>query len=368
MKKHITKMLAAVAMSWLGGSVVAEDCAPVQVADHGQRGGWYGSAGVLVLKQFGTNIAYRTDTFSDPDPTTGASTLLSRSFTDFDSDYKWSGRLEVGVKDRSGFGLRIRYFWFEDQASINFVDDQGTETNPVFAGVRENQVSGQVFGSAAPLGSNMLSYGTAEVPSDLSYDRNLRLRAWDFDLTGDCCRGSVNLTWSAGVRFVTIDQSYNARESLLGATAFPDVTPGTQSFSSSHDLSAWGPTVGLEARTALTDNFSGFVAGRFGILYATGNASTSLVLTTQGDPANFQVPNAGVVSSRCFAMANGELEVGGEYSRCLGCDGPELFVRGSVIGMNFWGAGNAARVNSSNEPANTDLILFGFTASVGIRY
>lgn len=368
MKKHITKMLAVAAISWLGGSAVAQDCAPVQVSD-APRGGWYGSAGVLVLKQVGgSNIAFRTDTYDVPNPNTGSSTLLSRSFTEFDQEYKWSGRFELGVKDKSGFGLRARYFWFEDQSSINVLDNQGVQDNPVFPGIRENQQSGLVYSSANPLGSNMISYGTADVPSDLTFDRQLKLRALDFDLTGDCCRGNLELTWSAGLRWLTIEQSYNARESLLGETAFPDVTPGTQTFTSGHDLTAWGPTVGLEARYGLTDSLKGFVSGRFGILYAEGNAFSSLLLTTQGDPNNFQVPNAGVQARRCFAMPNGELEIGGEYSRCLGCDGPVLFVRGSVLSMAFWGAGNAARVNSSNEPANEDLILFGFSASVGIRY
>jgi opacity protein-like surface antigen len=368
MKKHYSKLLAAVALCWLGGSAYAGDgCAPCE--QPATRGGWYGSAGVLVLKQVGgSNPAFVTETYSDIDPVLGQTTLLSSAISEFSQEYNWSGRIELGVKDASGFGLRFRFFWIEDSSSLSFQDNTGVQSDPAFPGQTFNTVTGNRYLTANPLGINFGSVGTATAPSTLRFSRDLDLRSYDFDITSDCKRGNLELTLSAGLRYLTIDQSYNASEAIndplaLEATA---VFPITQNLNSSHDLRAFGPTVGLEARYALSCNLKGFLAGKFGILYAEGDQSASLLLGSN-DP-NFQLPNGFISSGRCLALPVGEVEVGAEYSTVLGCDGPELFVRGSVLSMAYWGAGNAARVNSSNQPANEDLIFFGFSAQIGIRY
>lgn len=374
MKKHITKLLAAVAMTWLSGSAIADEpcvtCAPEPVA----RGGWYASAGVLYLKQVGgSNTAFSTDTYSAVDPVTGQSELLSTSLTNFSQNYKWSGRAEIGVKDASGFGLRARFFWINDSSSIKFTDAVGDQTvisdaDPL-GGTAYNTTSGLVFNSANALGINMTSVGTASAPSDVTFSRRLKLRAYDFDVTSDCRRGCLETTWFAGIRYMTIDQNYDATETVLSPDLIehPNVIPIAQNFTSQHSLQAWGPTVGVEGRYPILDSLKGFAGARFGILYAEGPTSASLVLTPRADAA-FQVANTAVVGNRCLGLPIGELELGAEYSRVLGCDGPELFIRGSVLGLAYWGAGNAARVNSSNEPANEDLYFFGFSATIGIRY
>lgn len=376
MKKHITKLLAAVAMTWLGGSAVAGDqpcgtCAPEPAA----RGGWYASAGVLYLKQVGgSNIAFGTTEFGAFDVDANAAPVIGSTLTDFNHDYKWSGRLEVGVKDCSGFGLRARMFWINDSSTFAFQDAVGDQTiitpaDPV-GGNAQNLQTGLVFRTANAGGINMISVGTAGAPSDLTYSRNLKLRAYDFDLTADARQGCLETTWFAGIRYMTIDQGYNATEVVVtpGLIEHPNVIPQSQFFTSQHSLSAWGPTVGMEARYPVADSLKAFAGARFGILHAEGSTSASLVVTPSDAATGFLIPNAAIVGNRCLAMPIGELELGAEYTRVLSCDGPELFVRGSVIGLGYWGAGNAARVNSSNEPANEDLYYFGFSASVGIRY
>jgi hypothetical protein len=188
------------------------------------------------------------------------------------------------------------------------------------------------------------------------------------DITSDYKNCNLEVTWSAGLRYLTIDQSYNAAEAILDPALFvsPSVFPIGQNLASSHSLRAFGPTIGMEARYGLTDSLKGFVAGKFGILYADGSQNAALTLTTN-DP-NFQVPNSIISAERRYALPTGELELGAEYAHTLGCDGPQFFVRGSVLSQAYWGAGNAARVNSSNQPANEDLFFFGFSAQVGIRY
>lgn len=372
MKKHIAKMLAAAAMMWLGGSAAAQEPGTVVMNEQpAARGGWYASAGVLYLKQTGSrDLAYATNNYSGIDDA-GATTLLSSSITEFDHEYRWSGRAEVGVKDASGFGLRARYFWYTDNNSISLIDDVGEQSTPNFPGVSYNEITGTKFLTANPVGTGFGTVGTAGAPSSFIADRSLTMRALDIDLTSDNRVGSLELTWSAGLRWMQIDQVYNAYENVLtpGTFEFPVVLPLSQSLTSSHSLDAWGPTVGLDARYPILSSFKGLVSGRFGILYAECHQQVSVVKS--GDPNVFQPPVApisGAQSNRRLGMPFGELELGGEYSRTLGCDGPEIFVRGTVLSSSYWGAGTSARVNVNNNPGNEDLIFFGFSASVGIRY
>lgn len=372
MKKHMTKLLAAVAMTWLGSSAWAGDpCTACE--EPATRGGWYGSVGVMVLKQVGgSNPAFVTENYSPVDQN-GQSFLVSSQLSEFDHQYRWAGRAEVGVKDASGFGLRVRYFWFEDDNSISFLDNTGVQSVDGFPGQTYNSTTGNRYLTANPVGINFASVGTESAPSQLNYDRNLRIQALDLDLTSDCRRGCLEVTWFGGIRFMRIEQDYNASERVLPPLEnfeFPAVYPVGQQLRSSHSLDAWGPTVGVEARYPVMANMKAFTSARFGLLYAEGDQVATLALQARDpdQPPVFQVPFSSITMSRTLALPIGELELGGEYNRVLGCDGPELFVRGSVMANAYWGAGNAARVNSSNMPANEDLYFFGFAATVGIRY
>lgn len=373
MKKHFAKMLAAVAMTWLSGSAIAGDpCAPCVNEQPAAKGGWYASAGVMYLKQTGSrDVAYGTNNYSGID-VDGQTTLLSSSISEFDHEYRWAGRVEVGVKDCSGFGLRARYFQFNDSNTISLIDASGQQSTPDFPGVSYNEITGTKFLTANPLGVGFGTIGTETSPSSFIVDRSLNMRALDLDVTSDNRLGSLELTWSAGIRWMQIDQTYNAYESILDTTTFefPIVLPVKQALTSGHTLNAWGPTVGVEGRYPILSSLKAYGSGRFGILYAECHQDVTVVKTGL-DPTIFQPPVApisGANSNRRLAMPIGELELGGEYTHTMGCDGPELFVRGTVLGSTYWGAGTSARVNGNNNPGNEDLIFFGFTASVGIRY
>jgi hypothetical protein len=154
--------------------------------------------------------------------------------------------------------------------------------------------------------------------------------------------------------------------------AAPNVIPEAQILTSGNNINAFGPTIGLGARYPLSGSFSAVAQTRFAILYSNSHATAHSV-EVPVDPANYQ-PLLGLTNDvsdeRCSIIPVGELELGGEYHRTLGCNGPELFVRGSVLTQCYWGAGRAAHVNFNNNPIGTgeDLIFFGFSASVGVRY
>ncbi len=373
MKKHIAKLLAAVAITWLSSSAIAgEPCTTCTSDQPAARGGWYASAGVLYLKQVGSNdVAFSATAFTPVDEN-GGTTRLGTTISNFDHEYHFGGRAEVGVKDCSGFGLRARYFQFNDNSHTSFVDNQGVQSDDRFPGFAYNQISGIQYRSAAPLGVGFSSVGTDTAPSLFEATRSLQIRAIDFDITSDCRYGCLEVTWFAGIRWMQIDQSYNASDSIIDPNALltPNVIPISQTLASNHSLNAWGPTVGVEARYPVADHLKAFTSARFGILHADGTQRVD-VREVPLDPATYQPLIAltyGAHNSRCVGLPIGELEFGGEYTKCLGCDGPELFVRGSVLSQAYWGAGNAARVSSNNSPGNNDLFLFGFAVDVGVRY
>lgn len=370
MKKHIAKLLAAVAMTWLGGSALAgEPCTTCVNDQPAAKGGWYASAGVVYLKHVGTSdVAFATTAWSPLDEN-GQNVVLGTTLSNFDHNYNWGGRFEVGVKDCSGFGVRLKYFQYNDSSSVGFIDNVGTQSIPTLPGVSFNSVSGLVFQSAAPLGVNYSNVGTDTAPSFFEANRSLQIRSIDFDLTSDCRYGCLEVTWFGGIRWLQIDQAYNSSDTVVNPRFLenPDVVPQQQNLVSNHSLNGWGPTVGVEGRYPVAANFKAFGSTRFGILRMEGNQSVSVTQTPVPGSA-FAPVQLGVVTSRCLGMPIGELELGGEYSKCLGCDGPELFIRGSVLSQAYWGAGNAARVTAGNTIGNTDLCLFGFAVDIGVRY
>jgi hypothetical protein len=392
MRKHIANALAAVALAGLGGSASAGD-QPVTLVPHGgyapgcspcaagcatvERGGFYGSVGILYLKQTGTrDLAWTSSTFSEIDRVTGETVVIGTGKEEFDHDYDWSGRLDIGWKSGSGLGVRARYFWYHNSETLSTLDATGIQTDAAFPGVAFNQITGDVIETAAPLGVGFSSVGTEDSPSIFTAGRDLKVQTWDLDLTADCTVGcSLEVTYSAGLRWVHISSAYDAADVVVDPAliALPDVIPAIQAIHSRHTLNGFGPTVGVEGRYAISSGLKGFGAARFGLLWAEGS-QTAVGGELPGplpDGVVFRPLQAlryGATHERHGVLPTGELELGGEWGKIIGCNGPELFVRGSMLTQVYWGAGTSARVNYNNNPANEDLIFFGFAATVGIRY
>jgi hypothetical protein len=230
-----------------------------------------------------------------------------------------------------------------------------------------------VFEPATPLGVGFATVGTADSPSILSLTRDTKIQIWDLELTSDCNYGCAQLTYSAGLRWLHIEQGFGAVETVLDPTllALPDVIPAQQSLRSRHTINGFGPTIGVEGRFPVSDSLKALGIARFGLLYSEGS-QTALGRETPaaGDFVYrpLQAFTYGATQERRGVIPTGELEIGAEYGRIIGCNGPELFVRGTVFTHVYWGAGTSARVNFNSNPANEDLIYVGLGASVGIRY
>jgi hypothetical protein len=382
MRKHIATAMAAAAMAWLGGNATAGDQLYVipqncgTTADccaTGTKGGWYGSVGVLFLKEVGTrDLAYETRVFDQTPPPDGP--LLQQVIpVEFSHSYRASGRFELGWKSDNGLGIRGRFFWIHDSASTSLEDNAGFQNTAEFPNLNFSRSSGTVFQTSQPLGTSFSTVGTETAPSIFTTNSRLRLQSWDLEATSDCHYGALEMTWSAGLRWLHIAQDYQANETVInpGDLLFPDITPIQQSLTSGHNLNAFGPTIGLEGRYPVTSNLKALAQARFGLLYAKGTQSVFGSETPlEGIPTYTPTLalNYNVAGDRCVTLPVGELELGAEYSKTIGCNGPELFIRGTVLSQAYWGAGRAARVNFNNNPSSEDLIFFGFAVDVGIRY
>lgn len=373
MLKRYSQALAAVALAWLGGAAQAQQPAQpaVAAADCGscatsccetKCGGFYGSASILFLKSCANgDPAYLS--FDCPYHNGVALAHFSTIF-DFDHSYDPAYRSEIGWTNGCGNGVRLRYFTYESATQLNIVDnipDTPTAGDGVIS----------VKYTASPLGLLFTSFGDDIDPSNLVFEKRLRISTIDLEATKNTRCGCLDLTWSAGVRYLQINQDYNAYESLQTlppSTARFD-SRVSQTLISNHTLNGIGPIIGLEARHTLWDNLRIYGQGRVGFIFCEGHQQAWLV--TNFDPASQLDPfTQNAEADRAKMVTTAEVEVGLEYAHEL-CSGSEVYVRGGVNGMFFGGAGNSSRSTFGSPPnasSNDNLTLFGFNVTVGLRY
>ncbi len=372
MLKRYAKALAAMALAWCSGTayadqpaVAAGSCNPCPTAccEAPCCGGVYGSAGILFLRSCANgNPAYSNFlcVYENGLPTTHFTTI-----TDFENGVDPGVRFELGWDSGCGYGARIRYFGWRSSNQIFQVDN----LNDPGAGA-DGVVSR--YNTASPLGIGFASVGTIADPSQLVFENRIKIQAWDLEATMNDKCGCLNLTWSAGVRYLQIAQEYNAAEALVflpPTTAFPPGSAINQTLRSGHNLNGLGPIIGIEGRHTICDNLRIYGSGRAGLIFCEGGQQADYVANFNPE---FQLPpftqSASVERNRIVTTA--EVEVGGEYalelSKCT-----ELYIRSGLIGQAYFGVGNSSRSTIGGTPTeakNDNLTLFGFQVTVGVRY
>lgn len=294
------------------------------------RGGWVGGAGVYVIKpHWTTNPAFAATT------TSGGANVDSQ--TDFSYSYYATPLIWFGYVGENGLGARTR-FWLFDQAS------NLTRTN-------DGSVS---YISAAPLNYLNSSSTAGDV---LTFSSGLELNVVDFELTQTFQAGAFSGQLSAGGRYTRIQQSYHHVEAPL--TALDDIVDSSQSFN------GFGPSIGAEVRRSILDSgLSLYANGRGSILFGkSSQQATNInnnVVTNIGSYANWDV----------LPTLETELGVLWEQDTSRG----RLFLDAGVVGIAFFGAGNAANnqilLNSTDDQAdkNATLAFFGFKLAAGMSY
>lgn len=381
MLKRYSQALATVALAWFGGAAYAQqpatsipssasaaaaaaNCSTCAPACETSCGGFYGSASVLFLRSCsnGDNSYSSFDCpYHDGLPTAHFTTI-----NNFENGINPGYRMEAGWTDGCGWGGRIRYFNFES-ADSQFVVDNLSDVPEAGNGIIS------VKFSASPLGLQFQSVGNVTDPSELVFQNRIRVSIWDLEATKSTRCGCLDLTWSVGLRYLQLNQDYNADERLQNLPPTPNFP--TQAFTidqhirSQHTLNGLGPILGLEGRHTLWDNLRVYGSGRVGFIFCQGHQEAFYL--GNFDPSTELAPVFRAASeTRSKMVTNAEAELGLEYGYELSRNS-EAYLRVGLIGMVFGGAGNSSR-SAIGAPAgdakDENLSLFGINVSVGVRY
>jgi len=374
MLKRYSQALAAVALAWFSGASYAQqpahaaaaaECSPCAPVCETSCGGFYGSAGVLFLKGCSNgNNAYST--FDCPYHN-GIATAHNTTIVDFENGIDLGYRVELGWTNGCGNGGRLRYFYFESAQSYGVTDNLSDVPTPAADGMISTKFS------ASPLGLQFQSVGNEANPSDLVFQNRLRVAIWDLEATHSSRCGCLDLTWSAGLRYLQINQDYNADEAVRNLPPTQDFIdsglPIDQHIRSQHTLNGLGPILGLEGRHTLWDALRVYGSGRVGFIFCEGHQEAFYLGNFA--PESEQPPSFRSASeNRSKMVTTAEAELGLEYGFELSRSS-EVYLRTGVVGMVFCGAGNSSR-SAINTPAddrkNENLSLFGINVAVGVRY
>lgn len=332
MKRFFASALCALAVICLANSAAARAGEPV-AAD--SESGWKltGGGGFYILQpHFKNNPAV---TVSRTNPDTG---ILNITQTDFSYDASIAPYAWIGASMCNGFGARARVFHFDDTVSLDRINDGLTAID-----------------SAAPLGLQNLSTTAGD---RLVFSTSLNMLVVDIEGTHTAKANGWDMTFSGGVRWARLQQTYNHSETPLGGEV--------DAVDSEHTFSGAGPIVGIELRRALgCSGFSLFGSARGAVLFGSGDQDASQRVD------NELSTTASVSHDDVLAVT--ELELGAEYARDMGRY--RLFVQAGFVGHVWFGAGNGANnemipvlVDPEVSDNSTNLGLIGGRLSIGIQY
>lgn len=340
-------------------SVVGAALDSLPLAGAPDRSGLTGGAALLLLAPYQQGSeAYAINTGLAPPSTTATQTVES-----FGSAVQAAPLVWLGWQFDGESGVRTRFFWFNALATpqtLAFDPDQPVPFNASLSpppGLA-NLPGQQQFLSP---GSSVLFVGGNT--STASFGSYVRIYAVDLEYTHERAGRRFESLWTAGGKYLNVDQSYTAFASATGVDGITgDTKSETQSLGSTHNFSGGGPTASWLGRMRFGDSR----------LKAYGGVRGSLLAGTFTDRLNFvdndynvttgtlDNTNGSVVNNVAFgALPVGELESGLEYDGTFGSR--RWFTRLGVVAIDYFGLGAA---NGSTG----DLLLLGGELAAGLRY
>jgi hypothetical protein len=294
--------------------------------------GWIGGAGAYVIKpHWNQNSAFTSFTGNTGGP------------TEFNYDYEATPLAWIGYMGDTGFGVRARWWMYDQGASVNVVND------------------GRAIQSATPGGLAVFSF----LPGDrLSFTGNTDLDVWDLEAMQWVACGNWLIGGSAGVRYVHIAQHYNAfllTPDFFGIGTFHDqVTSG-------HSFDGVGPTLSLEMRRAVgTCGLSLYGNARYSVLFGDNQLRAQQATAINNNVFFRQTQELSSWASRAIA----ELELGAEYAPCVGCG--RAFIRAGLVGQLWNDVGNNSAslitVPAAGGEEGTNMGFFGLRVAVGFGF
>lgn len=310
------------------------------------NGGWYLQYdNVLVKPYFTSDTAYSQEI---NDPGIGADDTTIQ--TQFDWDIQYSPRVELGHLDCEGMGWRARYWHFDHSTGIN-----------------------RKFGPDADVDVEVFDDPDVDIDIDdeiLDVNHNLKLQVFDLEaLKRDMdCEGGF--TASAGIRYVNMEQSYDASEIdpefVIDGVTVPTVVDALRS---THDLNAIGPTVAVEVlRRFNCSNWGAFVSVRGSLLY--GESDHFAQDATGGGPPPLDVGDNYIDENDGDVIGVGEISLGLDYRRMTeSCH--EAYFRVALEAQHWVNAGSANQAvddNSTIRPQETDMGFLGVNLAFGVDW
>jgi hypothetical protein len=287
---------------------------------------WYFEGGAVLLQpRWHDNPAFVTG------PTVSPGT---NSFQDFTYDWALSPRVEMGFQACGGWGLRVRYQYFNQHSHDE------TANAAAVAGVSNIFI-------ASPLGVDTSTplTGTATAASTLGFQTG------DFEFQQEFRWGCWSMRASGGGRVAYLQETYDVTETNALVT--------NTYLHSLHTFFGGGGTFALEGRRYFPRSH----LAMYGIMrgsYLFGQFEQTVTGT---------VGNAQRTVQDALPMA--EAEVGLEWWVNVGR--VRLFASAGFMGQAWFGVGNASDSSPSgggefNSQSRRDMTLIGLTFSTGIQF
>lgn len=312
----------------------------------GVRGGLFASyENVWVKPFFNHNAAYEV---FDTLPNVGEDVQV----VEFGWDFKNTPRIEFGyITSGSGFGWRTRYWQFDNSASRSASD-------PFLTGGGDGRIEVGLHDDP----DVEVSTGNNEA---VATTHGLQLDVLDLEIMKRRETACRSVTYSGGLRYLRMDQSYRADFVNVNTGIADDV------LTSDHTFEGLGPTLAVEGDRRLgASSFSLFGKTRGSLLL--GDSSLRQAST---DPQNVNAPIRDF-----FATGNshdllfiGELQLGVRYERLLS-SGKVLF---GTLGTEFqyWPSGGSGSYQNGEDsdgqgadPRDSDMALLGLSVSIGTKW
>ncbi len=312
-----------------GGDCVDGCCGLVSNCSGRPSGaGFYAAFEATFLKpHFDNNIGYTT-TESD------GATFETITDTEFSYDTGFSPRVYFGWKHQDGVGMRFTWWDFDEEAdpltSNPPANGFGSITHPAFGGVDiSSTIPTDAFSASTSLSTHTI---------DIEGTKETSFCGWDFGVAG-------------GVRYVELDQTYNAQlsdntDTLLGEIDY------------SHSLEGFGPTISISASRPLSQRLDLFCKARGSILY--GDSESTL---TAGEDLDLTTPfTTNQTTNREDLLSIGEIQVGLNWQGINRRNRMRTPFFSVALESQIWnGVGNATSEEGS-------IGFFGLNTSVGFDW
>lgn len=291
------------------------------------------------------------------------STTADQSVESFGSSVQAAPLLWLGWQFDGESGVRTRFFWFNALSapvSLAFDPDQPVASSSSLSpppGLAKLPGQQQFL---SPGNSVLFVGGNTSTATFSSY---VRIYSIDLEYTRERRGRWLDSLFTAGGRYLNVDQTYTAFASATGIDQVSgDTKYETQSLAAMQNFSGGGPTISWLGRLPLGETR----------LNAYGGVRGSLLAGTYTDRVNFvdndfnvtsgrlENTNGSAVNAVAFGVLPvGELESGLEYDGTIGSR--RWFTRLGVVAIDYFGLGAA------NGSAG-DLLLLGGEVAAGIRY